>query len=546
MKKPTVTVIPATVSPNSPQANLLARRRVAAYARVSTDSDEQLTSYEAQVDYYTKHIQSNPEWQFIKVYSDEGISATSTKKRDGFNEMVEDSLDGKIDLIITKSISRFARNTVDSLTTVRKLKEKGVEIYFEKENIFTLDSKGELLITIMSSVAQEESRSISENVTWGARKRMADGKVFMSYKHFLGYEKGPDGPRIVESEAKVIRRIYSLFLEGKTIREICVILTGDGIATPGGKTDWRVSTVKSILSNEKYTGNAILQKRYTVDFLSKTTKRNEGEVPQYYVKNSHPAIIDATAFELAQAEMARRGKLGKQFGGNGLFSCKIICGQCADTLRHAWEKCPTGIFREPFYGPKVWHSADKYRRVVWQCNRKYGEKLHCNTPHLNEGEIQQLFVTAFNRIMAGKGHYLADCEAQLRKLEDVTATDKESAALQSKCSEMLDAIQFCVRENALSEQNQEEYIRHYDALVARYQKAKKRLDALGIEKQARAADAGKIRRFLDVLHQTDSPVTDFDSRLWCAAVESVTVYSKEKIVVTFTGGTEIHIKEGGR
>ena len=206
-----ITVIPATLDRHTGiSSDIHYKRRVAGYARVSTDSEEQLTSYEAQVDYYTQYIKANPEWQFVAVYTDEGISATNTKHRDGFNRMVQDALDGKIDLIVTKSVSRFARNTVDSLTTVRKLKEKGVEVYFQKENIYTLDSKGELLITIMSSLAQEESRSISENVTWGQRKRFADGKVSMPYRHFLGYRKGADGlPEIVPEEAELVRRISS-------------------------------------------------------------------------------------------------------------------------------------------------------------------------------------------------------------------------------------------------------------------------------------------------------------------------------------------------
>ena len=208
--KRNVTVIPATIDRHPGIATTESyRRRVAGYARVSTGAEEQQTSYEAQVDYYTRYIQSRSDWQFVEVYTDEGISATNTKKRDGFNRMVRDALNGKIDLIITKSVSRFARNTVDSLTTVRKLKEVGVEIYFEKENIWTLDSKGELLITIMSSLAQEESRSISENVTWGQRKRFADGKVCMPYGAFLGYRKGPDGvPEIVPEEAVIVKRIY--------------------------------------------------------------------------------------------------------------------------------------------------------------------------------------------------------------------------------------------------------------------------------------------------------------------------------------------------
>ncbi len=282
----------------------ISKRRVAAYARVSTDSDEQFTSYEAQIDYYTRYITKRDDWEFVKVYTDEGITGTSTKHRDGFNLMVKDALDGKIDLIITKSVSRFARNTVDSLTTVRKLKDAGVEVYFEKENIYTFDSKGELLITIMSSLAQEESRSISENVTWGQRKRFADGKVTMPYKNFLGYDKGQDGkPVINEEEAEIVRLIYRLFLQGKTASGICKHLDGLGIPTPTGKKAWNQTTVNSILRNEKYKGDALLQKKFTVDFLTKKQKVNEGEVPQYYVEDNHPAIIDPLEFDMGKQKL---------------------------------------------------------------------------------------------------------------------------------------------------------------------------------------------------------------------------------------------------
>ena len=243
---------------------------------------------------------------YLPAFTPMRESAQPTKKRDGFKQMVSDALAGKIDLIVTKSVSRFARNTVDSLVTVRQLKEKCVEVYFEKENIYTLDSKGELLITIMSSLAQEESRSISENVTWGQRKRMADGKVSMPYKQFLGYEKGEDGlPKIIEKEAETVRLIYRMLLEGKTPSAIAKHLVNQGIPSPSGKKVWQVSTVKSILTNEKYKGDALLQKRFTIDFLTKTTKVNEGEVPQYYVQNSHPAIIEPDEFGAVQIEIER-------------------------------------------------------------------------------------------------------------------------------------------------------------------------------------------------------------------------------------------------
>ena len=359
-----VRVIPAIPKFAPTTDSPIRKKRVASYARVSTDLEEQQTSYEAQIDYYTKYINEKPEWEFVKVFTDEGISATNTKKRDGFNEMIRRALNGEIDLIITKSVSRFARNTVDTLTTVRMLKEKGVEVYFEKENIYTLDSKGELLITIMSSLAQEESRSISENVTWGQRKRFADGKVSLPYKQFLGYEKGENGyPKIVESEAKIVRKIYDLFyFKGKTPTYIATYLTEKKIPSPSGKEIWQSSTVESIFTNEKYKGDALLQKTFTVDFLSKKKKLNEGEIQQYYLEGSHPAIIQPELFDLVQIEFEKRK--GQKRSTAGIFASKLICGDCGH-----------------FYGNKVWHSNSKYRRIVWQCNSKFRNNEKCKTPH---------------------------------------------------------------------------------------------------------------------------------------------------------------------
>lgn len=327
-----VTVIPATKAPIHRLAGSSAKkRRVAGYARVSTEKDEQYTSYEAQVDYYTQFIQSHAGWEFVKVYTDEGISGLGTRKRDGFNEMIEDALSGSIDLIITKSVSRFARNTVDSLVTIRKLKEKGVEVYFEKENIYSLDGKGELLLTIMSSLAQEESRSISENVTWGQRKRFSDGKVSLPYKQFLGYDRGEDknDPPVVNPEqAVIVRRIYRTFMEGKTAGAIAKELTEEGIPTPAGKNKWWASTINSILQNEKYRGSALLQKCFTTDFLTKKQKVNEGEVPQYYIEHSHEVIIVPLEWDAVQDEIRRRKEIGRAYSGTSVFSAKLVCGDC--------------------------------------------------------------------------------------------------------------------------------------------------------------------------------------------------------------------------
>ena len=326
-----VITIPATVNRHTAAPiGSYKKRRVAAYARVSTDHEEQQSSYEAQVDYYTNYINGREDWEFVSVYADEGITGCNTKKRDGFNKMVEDALSGAIDLIITKSVSRFARNTVDSLTTIRQLREHNVECYFEKENIWTFDSKGELLITIMSSLAQEESRSISENVTWGQRKRMADGKVSFAYSRFMGLDMDKETGKIVVNpeQAEVVRLIFRLFLEGMTPHSIATELTHRGIKTPGGKDVWNQQTVRRMLSNEKYKGDALLQKFYTTDFLSKKKKKNEGEVPQYYVEGNHEAIIPPAVFDNVQVLMQSRGKGSSRNSCVSVFSSKIRCGDC--------------------------------------------------------------------------------------------------------------------------------------------------------------------------------------------------------------------------
>lgn len=356
-----------------------AKLRVAAYARVSTEQDEQQSSYEAQVKYYTNYIQNHPGWEFVSVFADEGITGTNTKKREGFNRMITAAMDGEIDLILTKSISRFARNTVDTLQTVRKLKEKGIEVIFEKENIHTLDPKCEVLLTIMSSLAQEESRSISENVRWGKEKSMRDGNVYMPYGHFLGYRKGEDGrPEIVPEEAEIVRSIYDDFLAGKSITQIAESLTQRGITTPGGKSKWSISTVRSILSNEKYKGEAVLQKTYTVDYLTKEVRKNTGEKARYEVTHSHEAIIDPATYDRVQRELSRRRSARpRKAGQDSPFANRLVCGDCG-----------------AFYGHKVWRSGGRSatRYDVWYCNHRYDGTQKCETPTIREEEIRAAFV----------------------------------------------------------------------------------------------------------------------------------------------------------
>ena len=338
------------------------KKKVAGYARVSTDREEQATSYEAQMTYYKTYIEGHEAWEFVGMYSDEGITATNTKKRDGFNQMVEDALDGKIDLIITKSVSRFARNTVDSLTTIRKLKDKGIEVYFEKENIWTLDAKGELMITIMSSLAQEESRSIK---------------------------------------------------------------------SPSGKDRWHISTVKSILTNEKYRGDALLQKQYTTDFLQKKRKTNNGEIPQYYVEEHHEAIIPPAQFDFVQAELARREQNGR-YSGVSIFSNKIKCGCCG-----GW------------YGSKVWHSTDKYRKVIYRCNRKYGKDTPpCNTPYLSEVEIKKLFLKALNALVDAKEENIENLQELIETVCQMNSLGAEQERLKQELRIIAENLSNLIQKNA--------------------------------------------------------------------------------------------------
>ena len=486
-----VTVIPATLNLfTNTSIRAPIKRRTAGYARVSTDNEEQLSSYEAQVDYYTRYIKSKSEWEFVGVYTDEGISATNTKKRDGFNRMIKDALDGKIDLIITKSVSRFARNTVDTLTTVRKLKEKGVEVYFEKENIYTLDSKGELLITIMSSLAQEESRSISENVTWGQRKRFADGKVSLPYKHFLGYEKGENGvPKIIESEAKIVRLIYRWFLEGKTISAISRHLTNENILTPSGKKKWTTSTIRSILTNEKYKGDALLQKCYTIDFLTKKRKKNEGEVPQYYVKNSHEAIISPEVYDLVQEELKKRAKGMFNHSCVSPFSSKIVCGECGG-----------------FYGSKVWHSNGKYRKVIWQCNNKFKNKKKCKTPHLTEEQMKEEFVKAFNNLVSNKEEVIKDCENTALSLVNTEDLDSKISKLQEESEIIVELMKNLIYENSRKVMNQDEYNKKYDSYTEKYEKIKSELSKLEDKRQDLKVRRDEIKIFIEDLKSAGKTV----------------------------------------
>lgn len=385
---------------------------MAAYCRVSTDQDEQLLSYENQLNYYTGFISNNPLYEFAGIYADEGISGTNTKKRDEFKRMIADCRAGKIDMIITKSISRFARNTLDCLNYVRELKELGIGIIFEKENINTLDAKGEVLLTILSSLAQDESRSISENSTWGIRRRFEKGQHKMSTKRFLGYDTDEDGKLVINrKQAQVVKRLYSEFLSGKTVDYIKRIFEREGVKNWDGGTKWQTTTLQSMLENEKYKGDAILQKSYTTDFLSKKRVMNNGEIQKFYIEDDHEAIIEPWIWECVQLEIARRKRYLEEHGTNSYsnntennpFASKVVCGCC-----------------NKVFARKVWRSSTGIDRRVWQCSERYKVKgvLGCANRHIEESTLEEAFVMAWNEIFKNKEYFSQKWEEQ-KKCEEL-------------------------------------------------------------------------------------------------------------------------------
>lgn len=361
-----ITVIPAQpkqlqVDDNKPQ-----KIRVAAYCRVSTDQEEQLNSYENQIRYYKSMLSDHQEYELVDIYADEGISGTNTKKRAEFNRMIQDCRNHRIDCIFTKSISRFARNTLDCLNYIRELQELGIEIIFENENIKTLDGQGEVLITILASLSQNTSMQISSNSKWGIHRRYEQGKYAINTTRFLGYDIDENGKLAVNpKQAKVVERLYREFMAGKTVGYIARIFTKEKVKNWEGKVNWHASTLQSMLENEKFMGDAILQKGYTADFLTKRRAKNEGQLQSFYIEDDHEAIIDPDTWNCVHQELERRKKFMeehdlKAYGRNtekNPFACKIICGDCGKA-----------------YTRKGWRQGNGETRQVWQCIERYRVK----------------------------------------------------------------------------------------------------------------------------------------------------------------------------
>ncbi|EGD45816.1 Resolvase domain [Ruminiclostridium papyrosolvens DSM 2782] len=522
----TVSVIPADPSYNIHNRAEEIRLRVAAYCRVSTELEEQQSSYQAQVDHYTRAIQTNPKWIFAGIYADEGISGTNTKKRVEFNRMIEDCMAGRIDMIITKSISRFARNTLDCISYIRQLRERNIAVYFEKENINTLDGAGELLITILGSLAQEESRSLSTNTRWGVVHRFQQGKIYVNHNKFLGYTKNENGDLvIVPEEAVLVKRIFRLYLEGESIINIKKKLEEEGITTVTGREKWSTSVIDKMLSNEKYMGDALLQKTYTVDYLTKKRVKNNGIVPQYYVEDSHEAIIPKPLYYRVQEEKSRRAELHKGKKGKAKYSSQfalteiLTCAECGSHYRRT-----------------TWAKNGK-KQIVWRCiNRlEHGTKVCQYSPTLKEKSVEVTVMEVINSVINGHRKFTDTLKGNI-----LTAiNEKTELPLQKSIDERLYTLQEqllqYVELNAKADSGSNAYDTKFEQIskkISVLQKKKKEF----IEKEKLRANyeqrVDDISQFLD----SSNGITQFDNELVRRLIQSINVVSKEKVIVQFKSG----------
>ena len=518
--KMSVTLLPARKHAGNANKNEEnPKLRVAAYCRVSTDSDEQASSYEAQIEHYTAYINGHPDWTLAGIYADDGISGTNTKKREEFNRMIDECMAGHIDMVITKSISRFARNTLDCLKYIRQLKDKYIQVFFEKENINSMDSKGEVMLTIMASLAQQESQSLSQNVKLDLQYRYQQGEIQVNCKWFLGYTKDENKKLvIVPEEVEIVKRIYREYLEGASMLKIARGLEADGILNGAGRDKWHTSNINQILRNEKYIGDALLQKTYTTDFLTKTRVKNHGIVPQYYVENSHEAIIPREIFMQVQEELIRRrivhtspnGK-NRTFSCIHLFSNMIICGNCGEVFRRVH-----------------WNNRGK-KSVVWRCvSRLENTGLFCDARTVPESTIEQALVAAINQALCDKDTFLATLQ---NNIETVISHDNDQtlAGIDKRLQELQAELLKLASSKADYEDLADEIYR------LREEKQKVQMESAGRDElKKRISDMG------DFLKGQPTAITEYDEPLVRRLIEKVTIF-EEKFTVEFRSGVEIDI-----
>ena len=512
-----ITFIPAmrTVGTQKP-AETKQKVRVAAYCRVSTEYEEQESSYETQVEHYTSYINSNPEWEMVEVYADNGISGTRTAKRDAFNRMIKDCEAGRIDMIITKSISRFSRNTVDCLKYTRRLKEMNIAVFFEKENINTLDAKGEVLMTIMAALAQQESESLSANVRLGIQFRNQQGKVQVNHNWFLGYTKDEEGNLVVvPEEAEVVRRIYREYLEGASLIKILRGLEADGILNGAKHARWHETNIRQILTNEKYIGDALLQKTYTVSVLDKKRSINDGAMPKYYVRDCHEPIIDRDTFLLVQEELARRSSMYKG-GKKRVYSSKyalsgnVICGHCGNIYRRV-----------------VWQVGDE-RPAVWRCVSRLTTGLKCDARTVSEKELQAAVASAVNMTYANRDEILPALKENVKSVIDGDVEEEIEVIdgmIRKSQTDLLDAGRDEDKVQAIGER-----------IVSLRERRQNVLSQAALQKDR----FDRIKAAIGFIEE-QSGEAEYSEELVRIMVEKVTIYD-ERIAVQFKSGLAVDVE----
>ena len=500
----------------------LKKIRVAAYCRVSTDSDAQLESLEAQKTHYENYITSRDDWEFAGLYYDEGITGTKKDKRPELLRLIDDCKAGKVDFVITKSISRFSRNTTDCLELVRKLLALHIPIYFEKEAINTLDAKGEVLITIMASLAQQESQSMSQNIKLGLQYRYQQGKVQVNHNRFLGYTKDNDGHLIIDPEqAEIVKRIYREYLEGSSMDKIADGLMTDGILTGAGKTKWHTSTINKILRNEKYMGDALLQKTYTTDFLTKKRIKNNGTVPQYYVEGDHEAIIPKELFMQVQAELVRRrvvhvSPTGKKrsFSCNHCFAQMVFCGDCGELYRRVhWNN----------------HGC---KSIVWRCISRLeptSAEKNCTNRTVNELLLQEITVKAFHQILTERDFFLKTLQQNIAKAV-VNADTLSPDGIQTRLEEL--------QKELIKKANNKQ---GYDAIADEIFRLRDQKEQSELDSHHREEAMNRIKELQDFIAGQETDITEFDEALVKKLIEKITVFA-DHFTVEFKSGITIDIE----
>lgn len=532
-----ISVIPATPKHGQHKGVVTRCIRVAAYCRVSTLQEEQESSYEAQVRYYTDKIEQTPGWENAGIFADDGKSGTNTKKRDDFRAMIEKAMSGKIDMILTKSVSRFARNTVDALTLIRQLKEKNVAVVFEKEGINTLEATGELLITILSSLAQEESRNISENIRWGLARKFEKGIPSINHTMFMGYTKNEAGELvIVPEEAEIVRLIFRLYLEGYSSIYIARYLEEHQIKTVRGNDKWHSTVIDKMLRNEKYMGDVLIQKTYTADYITKKKVRNDGVLPQYYIEDNHEAIIPKELFYQVQEEILRRGNIKKngemrKKKQKGKYSSKfaltglVICGECGHGYRRT-----------------TWSRNGK-KKIVWRCiNRLENGTKNCkDSPTVEETVLQNAVMAAIRKVVTDESDYF-DVFRQnviqvIGKKKPSEEMDRNQSLIQEKKNEMADLILNCT-----DGFNTEQFEQKYQAITKEIQRLQQEAFQMSVAGQH---DLERINQVKEFLQNAEKDSLEYDDYLIRMMVARVQILSGEKIMVQFKSGLYMEMRMEG-